>query len=499
MSNGSSALAPATLGASSPPVAAIARRSMRRTIERRLLLGIALALLVGGTIIDRLLEPQIIDLFDQRLVGMASAMRSNIEQETDGIDVDLPNGLLLAFRRERDPVAFQLWDDDGALLGRSDADDPPVLERRPTIIDQPTFDTRRLADGAGLRVMHLSFMPEPDSNDDGEPVAFPPGFEFRPVHLTLAGPAAPLEHQLWQLRATLLAVAILLLTATVVYIRVSLRAGFAPLNDIRAQIARSGAAGEPARLTLPEGGAELAEVVDQLNALLDQLSRTLQRERQFSHDVAHELRTPLAELKAVIDVGSRWPGDTRLSARLYEDARQASAQMEQIVNNLLALARSEQGRDLIDLTPFDLIDVIQRAWRSASIVHGVANDHPAPLISAQHCTLAGGRDQWLLILQNLFGNVFAHGDRPPEASIDLRVEGARLRLCITNRASSLTADDARHLFDRLWRKDCARADTRHAGLGLALVQAYAALLDIGVEARIERGSLEIILTASNAL
>ncbi|MEZ5658549.1 MAG: sensor histidine kinase N-terminal domain-containing protein [Burkholderiaceae bacterium] len=334
------------------------RRSMRRTLEHRLLIGLALVLAVAGFAVDRLLEREFVDLFDQRLVGLASAMRTNIEQEPDGIDIDLPADLLLSFRRDEDADSFRLWDDAGNELARSESAIGHALTRGPTPLDEPVFETRRLIDDLPVRIMRLSFLPALDSNDDGKPVVFPADFVRRPVHLSLASPAGPLVAEIWELRAILAAIAALSLAATALIIHRGLRDGLAPLEDVRNQIDQLRGSTLGSRLTLPDGASELAVVVDQLNALLTRLSTAMARERQFSHDVAHELRTPLAELRAVIDIGSRWPDDPALASRFYEDARGACAQMESTVNNLLALARSEQGSDLLDPTPFELNAVI---------------------------------------------------------------------------------------------------------------------------------------------
>jgi signal transduction histidine kinase len=63
--------------------------------------------------------------------------------------------------------------------------------------------------------------------------------------------------------------------------------------------------------------------------------------------------------------------------------------------------------------------------------------------------------------------------------------GTKLQLSISNPAADLSSEDVRHIFERFWRKDAARSDGSHAGLGLAVVKAFSDLLGLDVQARVD--------------
>ena len=86
-------------------------------------------------------------------------------------------------------------------------------------------------------------------------------------------------------------------------------------------------------------------MVDQLNELLARLETAFRRERQLTSDIAHELKTPIAELRNLCEVGARWPDDPVTARKFFEDAWTIALQMERVVVHLLALARYDEGAE----------------------------------------------------------------------------------------------------------------------------------------------------------
>jgi signal transduction histidine kinase len=89
------------------------------------------------------------------------------------------------------------------------------------------------------------------------------------------------------------------------------------------------------------------------------------------------------------------------------------------------------------------------------------------------------------VLSNLLSNAVTYS--PPQRAIHCvaTTDGETVHLTIRNPTADLTPDDVPHVFERFWRKDPARSTGDHSGLGLAIVQALAALLNIGVDAALD--------------
>ncbi len=122
-------------------------------------------------------------------------------------------------------------------------------------------------------------------------------------------------------------------------------------EGLRAQVRSLDADSLHTRVALVETPREVAPIVDQLNGLLDRLDDSFARERRFTGNVAHELRTPIAELRTLAEVGKKWPEDTASVVGFFEDVNDVAGRMETVIADLLLLARCEAGVERVERTP----------------------------------------------------------------------------------------------------------------------------------------------------
>jgi signal transduction histidine kinase len=127
----------------------------------------------------------------------------------------------------------------------------------------------------------------------------------------------------------------------------ALRVGLRSLDRLTRQVRALDVTSLDTRVDVEAPPEEIAVVVEQVNALLDRLEGGFKRERRLSSDIAHELKTPIAELRSLCAVGARWPEDRVAVRKFFEDAEAIAEQMERIVVHLLALARYDEGREQV--------------------------------------------------------------------------------------------------------------------------------------------------------
>lgn len=255
----------------------------------------------------------------------------------------------------------------------------------------------------------------------------------------------------------------------------AVRGGLRPLFDFAA---RTDVDREPFPEALPMAGMprELRPFAGSLNRAFERLQQALERERRFARDVAHELRTPLAEARMTIELAQR---QATASVPL-QSALASIERMRRSVDGLLALSRYEAGMEQPQIEPLDLAELLRR---SLALVAGPASQRGVVLQVA----LPG--EQWVLsdpallerIVDNLLLNAVEYA--PPHSMIELQLDsdasGAQLR--IGNRAPGLEPADLPRLGERFWRKSPAREASQHGGLGLALSRTLAAVLGLQLD------------------
>jgi two-component system OmpR family sensor kinase len=224
-----------------------------------------------------------------------------------------------------------------------------------------------------------------------------------------------------------------------------------------------------------------------------------ERLRRFLADASHELRTPLTSIRGYAELfrrgASRRPDDLEKAMRRIEDE---SSRMSALVDELLLLARLDQGREPAS----EPVLIAELAADACDDLRTAAPDRVVTLDADPDALVSGDELQLRQVLANLLGNARVH--TPPGAAVDVRVavEGATVVLEVTDHGPGLPPGDLSHVFDRFYRADASRG--RHqggAGLGLsivaAIVQAHGGRVGVlnvagaGARFRVELPALEL--------
>lgn len=230
---------------------------------------------------------------------------------------------------------------------------------------------------------------------------------------------------------------------------------------------------------------ELRPFVDAFNQGLHHLYSAIDRERRFASDVAHELRTPLAEIRTSAQSALSDPDPERARQGLHA-AIQACSRMQRSVDTLLLLARLESGQQIPAPDPLDLAALLQELLQCCG-QQSIHSDLPAS------AWIQG--DQGILerILSNLLRNAMEYAPAGDVLECRLQRDSAGWMLFITNTAPQLQMADLPHLGERFWRKDSEGGTVQHAGLGLALVQALAQAIALPLRFSFENQRLTVVL------
>jgi len=240
----------------------------------------------------------------------------------------------------------------------------------------------------------------------------------------------------------------------------------APLAVLRANLSRRRVTDETP-LSVPQGGVELAPMVDTLNHWLGNARDALMRERRLTDDLAHELRTPLAAIRTQLQVADMTDGEHAAHARAQ--ARQAVLRLANNLDQLLALAREEGAESQRREPPEALGDLLATALEELQ---------PASLEKRLTVHLDGGDDQLLrraapagpglmrIALRNVLENAVRHSPVGGEVwvRVDVGQGEGEIAISIEDQGPGLAPDQRARALDRGWR---GGGDGQ--GLGLAIV------------------------------
>jgi signal transduction histidine kinase len=241
-------------------------------------------------------------------------------------------------------------------------------------------------------------------------------------------------------------------------------AALRPVESMRSEAA-SVTADEPGRrLPLPRARDEIRRLGETLNAMLGRLEAGLERERSFVADASHELRTPLALLQAELELARRHPRSREELEQALASAAEETDRLVRLAEDLLVLARSDQGRLAVRREPVSVAallgDVAGRFGERVQV-------DPAP----SGLELTGDRARLEQALVSLVDNALRHGGGA--ATLRAIAENGAVELHVRDEGPGFPPTFLPHAFERFSRPDEARSGGG-AGLGLALAQAIAA-------------------------
>ncbi len=252
------------------------------------------------------------------------------------------------------------------------------------------------------------------------------------------------------------------------------RRGIRPVQDITETARRTGSATLDARIEPAGYPVELAALADTFNAMLDRLEDSFRRLSQFSADLAHELRTPINNMRGEAEVAlsrARSVDEYReaLTSGLEENVR-----LSDLIGNLLFLARVENPGTHLKRESTDVAKELQAV---ADYYEPAAAEAGVTLSVAVEGEVILQLDRGLLrqAIGNLVANAVAN--TPPDGTVTLtaRVEQGDARIDVLDTGAGIPAQDLPRVFDRFYRVDKARTSQGGVGLGLAIVKGIAVL------------------------
>jgi signal transduction histidine kinase len=238
---------------------------------------------------------------------------------------------------------------------------------------------------------------------------------------------------------------------------------------MRQRAAAVSAAEPDQRLPLPEADDEIRRLGETLNQMLARLEAGLERERAFVDDASHELRTPLALHKTELELALRYAKTPQELRAAISSAVVEVDRLSQLAEDLLVLARSQEGKLALDLRRVGVAELLANVRERFS--SRVAQAGRSLVIEpANGLTVEGDRLRLEQALTNLVENAIEHGGG--EITVRASEGDAELAIHVEDRGPGFDPDFIGKAFERFSRGDASRGGDG-TGLGLAIVEAIA--------------------------
>lgn len=291
-----------------------------------------------------------------------------------------------------------------------------------------------------------------------------PGRRFGMVQV--ARSEADARSALYQLLVQMIiAIPLIVLLAIVLGLFVAGRA-LNPIDRITRTAEQIGEGDLSRRLSLPSSNDEVGRLAATFDHMLDRIDGAFQRQRRFTADASHELRTPLAMMISQAEVTLERPRSRDEYRQLLSSIRDDARRMDQLLGDLLTLARADEGkipllRESLDLG--DLVTDVVAAMAPLAMIRGVGL---GPGV-VQPIPIEVDQTRITQLLVNLIDNGLKYTPSGGRVTVSAHIDGDRAVLRVSDTGWGIAPEHLPHLFERFYRVDEARSRA-HGGVGLGL-------------------------------
>ena len=246
------------------------------------------------------------------------------------------------------------------------------------------------------------------------------------------------------------------------------------------------------------GGDEIGQLAQAFNSMADALERSDGERRMLTSDIAHELRTPLSNIRGYLEAiqDSVVEASPDVIAAVHEEA----LLLQQLVDDLQALALADAGEPRLHREPTDLAALIEQAVTShqakaeASGVRVTAVSAAVPSVSLDPVRVRQ-------VIGNLIDNAIRYTPRGGSVTVTVFAAEGHVSVSVADTGEGIAPDHLPHVFDRFYRPDSSRSRaTGGSGLGLAIVQQLVTAHggEVAIESTLGAGTTVIVTFARDA-
>jgi heavy metal sensor kinase len=413
-----------------------------------------LAELIFGAGMWFILRQNLYDIADQALEGQAADLERFLEARKDVPTPQLQAELSEDYKIERSEDYLQISDAGGNSIYRSRfLEEHPLPPLPPEQWAKPHYENRKL----GRQRFRL--------------ISKKMDVSGRLYMVRIGHPLHEEIETLDDFRKYLLWFApLLLLGASAVGYWLSRRA-LAPVDALARTARTISGHNLSSRLEQLHTGDELQRLSDTLNEMLGRIESAFLRITEFTADASHELRTPIALIHTEAELALRRSRDEAEYREALQHILLEAERTAKLIEELLALARADSGREALDLHPTDLLTTLRESASQWKQVAALRNLRFEERLEAQRLPVIGDENAVRRVIDILLDNALKYTPAPGTVTISAEQKDGRVVLSVEDTGMGIAPEDQARIFERFYRVDKARSrELGGAGLGLAIAQ-----------------------------
>ncbi len=217
------------------------------------------------------------------------------------------------------------------------------------------------------------------------------------------------------------------------------------------------------------GDEDLASIEAALNNLLHRMQEARMQQARFVDDASHELRTPIAVIQGYVNMLDRWgKDDPAVLDEAIGAIKNESENMKELIDQLLFLARGDNGRQRLSMVKVDLSSVMREVWEESMMIDP---DHKYMLDDSEDCFVNGDIAMIKQSIRIFVQNAAKYSDKGSNIKLSVKRAAGRVVYTVQDEGIGIAGEELGHIFERFYRADKARnSSTGGSGLGLSIAK-----------------------------
>ncbi|MEL0641248.1 HAMP domain-containing sensor histidine kinase [Pseudoalteromonas aliena] len=453
--------------------------SIKRKLVNYISAVISVILFTIFLTVDLSVDTWVEDQFNQSLTNKANYLKTLVEDDNGNVEFDFAGEFMSEYEQAQASEFYQLWHGE-AIFERSDSLDLFPNANLP-FLDMPINESKiidiELPNGHDGRALISHFIAHKDDRSiTGLDV-------FNRMTLTIAAPTDELNKVLIIIDVVFILTCIFGVFGVRYLVTRIVNKGLYPLHNLNDQIKLLDITGVAQTIESDIKVEELEPIRNELNKFITINQKLYSNEKHLTSDIAHELKTPIAELISLSEVAIRYPDDKRISDTYTSDVLNISQRMKTIVNSLLLLQRSSSNAFELSNQNIILKRLIDQVIEELTFKHLNISKRINNMLDDDLTIIA---DEFSLntILCNLIDNALFYGITDQAIILDAIENEYSVTISISNKVDKLlNNEELSAIFDPLYQLDSSRTNNQRHGLGLSIVQSLCDLNGFKINAQ----------------